>query len=68
MKGFYEIVAGTVALDKFLADNPPDKIHSTCPARSLNNKQRLASLFRLVLDAELLEHGKIVVGFFQRGA
>eukprot|EP01051_Picozoa_sp_SAG22_P015086 SAG22_NODE_1923_length_3307_cov_1.728803_1_plen_137_part_10 len=32
---------------------------------ALNNKQRLASVFRLVLDAELLEHGKIVVGFFQ---
>eukprot|EP01051_Picozoa_sp_SAG22_P036610 SAG22_NODE_17833_length_297_cov_4.833333_1_plen_64_part_01 len=30
---------------------------------ALNNKQRLASVFRLVLDAELLEHGKIVVGF-----
>ena len=32
---------------------------------ALSNKQRLVSLFRLVLDAELLEHGKIVVGFFQ---
>eukprot|EP01051_Picozoa_sp_SAG22_P029608 SAG22_NODE_11061_length_502_cov_62.178660_2_plen_120_part_00 len=26
--GFYEDVAGTAALDKFLAKNPPEKLHS----------------------------------------
>eukprot|EP01051_Picozoa_sp_SAG22_P006835 SAG22_NODE_462_length_10207_cov_30.708647_2_plen_556_part_00 len=28
-KGFYEDVAGTAALDKFLAKNPPEKLHSS---------------------------------------
>ena len=29
------------------------------------NRRRLSQLFRLVLDAELVEHTKIVIGFFQ---